>query len=190
MDYSVDAVVSYLKLVGVSLTPGLTDRELGATEDRFGFEFCSDHRQLLSTTLPIGGRWVNWRTDFDGLRSLLAQPVEGVLYDVLHNGFWLAAWGERPVDPDAAQVAAEGHLALIPTLVPVYAHRFLPAAPAPARSPVFSVHQSDVIHYGTDLLDYVHREFGGAAVASGPRHAAPHIPFWSDLANGAQPRAN
>jgi hypothetical protein len=42
---------------------------------------------------------------------------------------------------------------LWPRLVPVYSHRYAPAAPAPAGSPELSVHQTDIIYYGPNLVD-------------------------------------
>ena len=71
-------------------------------------------------------------------------------------------------------------------LVPLYAHRFLPAAPAQEPSPVLSVYQTDVIYYGDNLLDYIAHEF-----ELPPRHAAGpggvrRISFWSDLVDGTE----
>ena len=99
---------------------------------------------------------------------------------VLNNGFWPASWGERPVDDERAEALARDHLASVPKLVPIYSHRYLLAAPAPMPGPVFSVHQTDVIVYGDDLLDYVAHEF-----SAGPLHPAdadlPYVAFWSEL---------
>lgn len=46
-------------------------------------------------------------------------------------------------------------------------------------SPVFSVHQTDVIYYGPNLVEYLKNEFN---VGATPRHswAIPvQVPFWS-----------
>ena len=44
---------------------------------------------------------------------------------------------------------------------------------------MFSVYQSDVIYYGSDLADYFEREFGSRD-RPWPQHLK-HIRFWSDL---------
>jgi hypothetical protein len=78
---------------------------------------------------------------------------------------------------------ARGRLALLPSLVPVYGHRYLVADAAYVPSPEFSVYGSDVIVFGDDLLDYVAREHHVP-----PRHESPHrtyVPFWSDIGMGA-----
>jgi hypothetical protein len=177
--------VDRLRQIGVTLQSGLTDSEISRVESAFGFTFGTEHRALLTMALPMGPGWVDWRDGAaDDLRGRLDWPIDGVVFDVHNNGFWPASWGDRPVDRGQAEALAREHLASVPKLVPVYSHRYLPAAPAPAPSPVFSAYQTDVIIYGDDLLDYVAHEF-----TSGPPHPAagdlPRVAFWSELAGGA-----
>lgn len=79
--------------------PGLTETEFARIEREYGFEFADDHRAFLAAGLPVNvppedGQtwsrpWPEWRSgDVDSLRRQLAWPVEGVLLDVAHNGFW------------------------------------------------------------------------------------------------------
>ena len=69
----------------------------------------------------------------------------------------------------------------VSTLIPIYSHRYMPAAPAPAGSPVFSVHQTDVIYYGSDLVSYFQSEFFNIPDRKSPTH---RVDFWSELAEG------
>jgi hypothetical protein len=68
-------------------------------------------------------------------------------------------------------------------LIPICSHRYIPAAPHEAGNPVFSVHQTDIIYYGADLMDYLQNEFNfyfgrtGYAITGSPKR----IPFWSEL---------
>lgn len=173
--------------------PGLTDAEFARIEREYGFEFADDHRAFLAAGLPVNvppeeGRtwsrpWPEWRGgDLDSVRRQLAWPVEGVLFDVEHNGFWYEGWGESPADVTAALDVARRCLADVSTLVPVYAHRYLPAGRGSFGHPVLSMWQTDIIYYGLDLLDYVHQEFNEARGEVGedwtPRATAP---FWRDL---------
>lgn len=62
-------------------------------------------------------------------------------------------------------------------------HPHLTSEPRFRPSPVFSVYQTDVPVYGDDLLDYVAREFNAPPFNPGARM---RVPFWSDLAEGAE----
>ncbi|MGV9425804.1 hypothetical protein ACWDO7_16170 [Streptomyces sp. NPDC003656] len=144
--------------------PGLTDAEFEHIEHEYGFEFADDHRAFLAAGLPIN------------------VPPEGVLLDVEHSGYWHESWGERPVSPAVALERARQHLAKAPVLVPVYAHRYLPAGRGTSGHPVLSMWQTDTIYYGENLVDYIHREFDETRdeVDEGGNPRAT-VPFWRDL---------
>lgn len=172
------------------IRPGLTDPELDRIEREYGFEFADDHRTFLAAGLPVDkdrGRvrhWPDWRDgDPDDLRDRLRWPADGVLFDVEHNGVWPDGWGERPADLANALVTARLHLAWVPTLIPVYAHRFLPAGRGTSGHPVLSIKQTDVIYYGMDLVDYIHQEFGGPGMDRTDARWNPRatVPFWRDF---------
>lgn len=176
-----DQALGVLRDAGVLLRPGLSETELTRIEQRFQFAFHPSHREFLAGALPTGPRWVDWRgEDDETLAERLRQPIEGVLFDVDRNGYWPRSWGTRPSDRASRRVIAEEHLSGVPRLIPIYAHRCVPAGPDPVVAPVFSVHQTDVIYYGADLLDYVAHEF--ARPLARPDISEPaRVPFWSDL---------
>lgn len=172
---------SLLRAAGARLAPGLSADELDAVEARFGFSFAPDHRTFLASALPLGddGRWPDWRGGNEtALRDRLAWPVEGLLFDVEHNGLWMPGWPGRPARTDEALALAAEQLAGVPRLVPLYGHRYLPTVPHEAGNPVLSCYQSDIIYYGADLLDWLRREFT-------PTHPwvpvgeTRSVPFWN-----------
>ncbi|MFI1258896.1 hypothetical protein ACH4U6_34655 [Streptomyces netropsis] len=170
-------------MLRAKIGPGLSERELNAVEARFGFTFSADHRVFLAAGLPHGSRpWPDWRNgDPEDLASRLSQPVEGVLFDVEHNGFWHPAWSPRPAETSDALQIARSELATVPQLVPVYSHRYLPGTAGEWGHPVLSVHQTDIIFYGNDLADYIRHEFTGRA-SRFPAHAT--VGFWSYFVGG------
>ncbi|MFJ8039623.1 hypothetical protein ACIRBX_03795 [Kitasatospora sp. NPDC096147] len=185
---TVEAAAALQRTLRADLGPGLSDSELDAVEARFGFRFAADHRMFLAAGLPHGTPWwPDWRHgDPDTLRAWLAPPVEGVLSDVEHNGFWYpASWGPRPDSPSAALDAARTHLATVPPLVPIQGHRYLPAVAGQSGHPVLSVHRTDVITYGNDLADHIRYESTGRRWEhSRPR---PSAAFWTYLVEGREP---
>ncbi|MFG1948263.1 hypothetical protein [Nonomuraea sp. NPDC048826] len=174
------------------IEPGLTEAEFARVEREYGFEFADDHRAFLAAGLPVSPPaeaghtraqpWPDWRNgDPDELRPYLDWPAEGVLFDVRH-GYWHDAWGVRPLLPDDALTAAKLHLAQAPRMIPIFAHRYLPAGRGTYGHPVLSIYQTDIISYGKDLPDYINREFDPSeADTSDRRNAQATVPFWRDF---------
>ncbi|MGI5196310.1 hypothetical protein ACQEVY_22115 [Streptomyces sp. CA-288835] len=163
----------------VEIKRGMSDWELDQVEERWGFRFAPEHRTLLGAGLPTGGRsWPDWRDgDAEELAERLAWPIDGVLFDVEHSGFWHPERDPRPASTQDALKVARTYLAKVPVMVPIYSHRCLLADPNRTGTPVLSMHQTDIIYYGTDLVDYFHHEFG-RPVPTPEDHQYATIPFW------------
>jgi len=144
----------------VDFEPGLSDSEIERVESCFAFRFPPDLRAFLQTALPVGDRFPNWR-DYDetSIREWLVSPLDGVCFDVEHNGFWMAEWGNRPASIETALRTCRALLNEAPRLIPIFAHRFMPGEPSTVGNPVFSILQTDIIPYGFDLEDYLRHEF-------------------------------
>lgn len=175
------SAVDHLRTRGIHFAPGLTDRQLATVESMHGFRFPPDLRAFLEYALPTGERFPDWRDPESMLiRNALEWPSEGICFDIEHNGFWLAEWGQRPDSLEMAWGRAREAVRAAPFLIPIYAHRYIPASPQEPGNPVFSVYQTDIIHYGLDLPSYLLAEFGVPdpfPLPSEPRK----IEFWSEL---------
>ncbi|WP_232788645.1 hypothetical protein [Streptomyces odonnellii] len=134
------------------MAPGLTEEEFSRIEAAYEFEFSPEHRAFLAAGLPVASPlqedatwqqpWPDWRHAApDDLRNRLGWPVREVLGDVAH-GSWHPALGVRPASDEEAVEAARAVLARAPRLVPVYAHRFIPAGRDTLGHPVMSVWES------------------------------------------------
>jgi hypothetical protein len=145
---------------GFSIEPGLTAAELARAEERFASRFPPDLAEFLCVGLPTGGGFPSWRSLDAAIEAQLAWPLEGMLFDIEHNGFWMPEWGQRPGDLEAAKAIATAAVRAAPVLIPLCGHRYLPAEPLEAGNPVFSVYQTDVIYYGHDLASWIEAEWG------------------------------
>jgi len=120
----------------------------------------------------------DWRSgDEEELREWLDEPRRGVLFDVEHTGFWLEEWGPRPGSLDEALRVVSKLVEAAPRLIPNFGHRMMPDEPHLQGNPVFSVHQTDIIFYESNLEVYLRREFGLGDLDPGFGNAAP-IRFW------------
>jgi hypothetical protein len=162
----------------VEFDAGLTNAEVTAVEKRFGFRFPPDLREFHQTALPRGPQFPDWRSGNEAqLRDWLDGPRQGVLFDIQYNGFWLEEWGPRPGALEEALQAASELVASAPKLIPIFMHRMMPDEPHLSGNPVFSVHQTDIIHYGFDLADYLRHEFHLPGREQWPEQVRP-IRFW------------
>ena len=167
---------------GVDLAPGLSEDELVAVESVHAFRFPVDLRSLLAEFLPIGRGFPDWRkpTSEEILESL-SWPFEGIEFDIKNNEFWWDKWGKKPTVESEALAIAKVEMGAAATLIPIYAHRYIAARPVDPGNPVFSVYQTDIIYYGSDLSAYLRCEFGDLqwdeAVSGEPRA----IEFWTEL---------
>ena len=141
-----------------------------------------DLAELLRYALPSGGRFPNWRDPFsDEIAKSLAWPLDGMCFDIEHDAFWMPEWGERPEPLEQACAIAREAVRSAPVLIPIFGHRYMPATPSRGGNPVFSVHQTDIIFYGYDLPDYLHKEFGVPNPFEVPEWPLPEIEFWTRL---------
>lgn len=122
---------------------------------------------------------VDWVHDSDDvIREALDWPLRGFWFDVEKSGLWWPEWGDRPAEPEDRYSALTAAFDAAPTLIPIFAHRYIPDTPHAAGNPVFSVWQDDVIYYGANLMDYFEREFGDGSNKPWPARIK-EIPFWS-----------
>jgi len=184
---SLSESISLLKSRKVVLQDGLTDRETCSIEARYRFVFPPDLRALLQTALPVAPGFPNWRVESNEIWTQLRRPIEGVLFDVQNSNFWWTAWGERPESKAEAAMIAERWLIELPPLVPIYRHSYLPCFPNVAGNPVFSIHQCDVIHRGSNLRSFLKWAFRPNVDDDDDEPTVydasyQYISFWTDLA--------
>lgn len=178
-------IINILQLNGIKTENGLTEAEIKKIETLYSFCFTPDLKELLTHVLPVSKGFTNWR-DFSNdnvnhIKEELAWPLEGMLFDIENNGFWVDDWGIKPADIyEAKRVCTEAFVTL-PKLIPIYAHRYIPEVPREAGNPVFSVYQTDIIYYGENLESYFEIEFGQKSHNSIDYSAIKVIKFWGEF---------
>lgn len=173
--------VNAMRARGIDFPPGLTGREIERAQSAHGFRFPPDLRMFLECALPVGERFPDWREPKSNfMLDRLAWPADGMCFDIEHNAFWLPEWGSRPRSLAVAQARAREAVGAAPFLVPVYGHRYLPAAPCEPGNPIFSVYQTDIIFYGLDLPSYLFAEFNVPNPYPVPE-APRDIEFWTQF---------
>jgi len=170
--------------VGVQFEDGLTTKEISEIENTYGFKFPPDLIEFIAYALPISERFINWRSeDPINIKSRLAWPLEGMCFDIKNNAFWVEEWGEKPDNLDEAYEIARKAVSNAPKLIPIFSHRYIPDSPSEEGNPIFSVHQTDIIYYGTNLFNYLDHEFDFGIDKDKQKFEGNFrtIEFWSNL---------
>lgn len=176
-----------LEQIGGNPDNGITNAQLAELEAAAGATLPFEIGLLLVHGVPDGDKWWQWNDDPTGtLARWNAQLLDGLLFDVEHNNLWLDSWGERSTDLGDRLLVATDAFTGAPQLLPLWGHRAVPLAiardeEAAEANPVLSVHQTDVITYGTDLAAWFNCEFD-VPLPTWPETAARWFPFWSELA--------
>ena len=149
-----------LEEAGLVFESGLSEDEAGKAESFYDFMFPPDLKEFLMFALPVSHGFSNWR-DLGNpeIKEAFDWIYEGINFDIEHNAFWLDDWGNKPTDLRAAFSIAKKKIDAAPKLIPIYAHRYIPASPHERDNPVFSVYQTDIIYYGRNLWNYFENEF-------------------------------
>ncbi|WP_128101513.1 SMI1/KNR4 family protein [Paenibacillus sp. DCT19] len=178
-------IVERLKKHNILLDSGLSQYEIAKIENTFNIQFPPDLSELLRSVLPISKGFINWRDSTEGnvnsIFDRLNWPLEGMLFDVEHNSFWYDGWGVRPIDLNEAKELCKFKYLEVPTLIPIYSHRYVPANPLECGNPIFSVHQTDIIYYGENIEEYFKVEFKDKSYNKMNYEKIKYITFWSEI---------
>ncbi len=161
----IEYIIKNLIEKNVQFEKGLTDDEILKIEEKFSIIFPPDLKLFLQTKLPISEHFVHWRKGLknkkiaESIIERIHWPLEGMLFDIERNNFWVKDWGEKPATYKSQKSIAKKHFETYPKLIPIYAHRYIPSEPNEIDNPIFSVYQMDIIYYGYNLADYFSYEF-------------------------------
>ncbi|MED5017399.1 SMI1/KNR4 family protein [Paenibacillus chibensis] len=184
---NINNIVEILKRHHILLDSGLSEDEIIKIENTFNLKLPPDLRELLQIVLPISNGFVNWRDctgtekSVNSIFERLNWPLEGILFDIEHNSFWYDGWGVKPIDINEAKDLCKIRYLEVPTLIPIYSHRYISAYPLEYGNPIFSVHQTDIIYYGENLEEYFKVEFNDKSHSEMKYEKIKQIKFWADI---------
>ena len=177
----------------VEFEAGLSDEEASNIEILCNFRFPPDLRMFLQLAVPVrchkpnnvepSEQFPNWHKDPAEIMQWSREWAIGTFtFDIENARFWMPEWGKKPTALADQLAIATAYLQNVPLLIPIFAHRFLPAEPCEAGNPVFSIYQAiDSIPYGYNLQKYLHNEFINHDNDAGRASNYRTIRFWSKI---------
>jgi hypothetical protein len=190
MENQFEQLIEILRNKSIQFENGLTNDEIHNIQEAFNIKFPPDLKLFLQVAQPISDGFVNWRDCLSSnsskqkLNHMLDWPLEGILFDVENNEFWIENWGEMPTSYLEKEEIVKQNYIRYPKLLPIYSYRYIPCEPEELDNPIFSVYQTDIIYYGFNISDYFAKEFHFELPKTFNTLFAPtrEITFWSDLA--------
>lgn len=175
-------LIKDLEQKGVLFAKGLSDMEMFDVQKEYNINFPKSLKEFYKQGLPISDGFYNWR-DFSEknikkIKTMMSYPFESVKenYDEID---WIDDSGE--VFKDKKSIIYE-ELKSAPSLIPIYSHRFISTYEDSRNcTPVFSIHDVDVIYYGENLYSYLKIEFGLKDYMDMDEDKIIPVPFWSNL---------
>lgn len=153
-----------------TMAPGMTSDEFDEVQNRFRFRFNDDHREMLSTGLPTGPSWPDWRAgDHTELIQHLGLPARGILR---------ADRGGETVE--------SSRIARAPRMIPIFGYAFTPEGPGRPGAAVWSIRAGRARRAADDLVQFVDLQLGRTVTASPPT-PGDRLPFWDDYAENPEP---
>lgn len=176
----IEKIRKILEEKNIQLNRGMSENEINKAEVFYGIEFPNDMREMLMNFVPVSDGFYNWNDyseeNVSVIKDMIEWPYEGIIYDIENNDFWLEEFGERPNNKeDKIQIFIK-YKNNIPKLIPIFSHRYIVSG-KDVNYPIISVHQTDIIYYGSNLLEYFENEFNKTNNLTNIKE----IPFWSTI---------
>lgn len=175
-------LIDMLKFKGVEFEKGLSEQEINRIKHEYSIKFPQELKDFYMTALPISKGFYNWRNfnleNIKYIKEAMNRPINDI-YEMADEVYWCDEWGDEPSEIDQIEIV-RGLLKRAPILIPIYSHRYFPAINS-ENIPVFSIHDTDIVCYGENLLSYFEIEFGEKKQSNINYSMLTYIPFWSDL---------
>lgn len=167
---------------GIKFEKGLSHEELEQIEQLYAIEFPQELKEAYMTALPVSEGFYKWREFSDSnvnhIKELIQKPFEDIV-KAIDDVEWCDSWGIEPTENEKTKIIEE-KLKLAPKLIPIYYHRYVVSGRMD-KSPVLSVHGTDIIYYGENLEQYLEIEFKEIPYSEMDYKKIAKIPFWSEI---------
>lgn len=176
-------LIDMLKLKGVKFEKGLSEEEIIRIRQEYSIKFPEELRNFYMTAVPVSRGFYNWR-NFDPkniqyIKAAIYRPINNI-YELANEVYWCDEWGNEPSDEHKRIEVIRELLKKAPKLIPIYAHRYMPEMNI-KNTPIFSIHDTDMIYYGENLFSYFEIEFGEKKQIDIDYNITTYIPVWSNF---------
>lgn len=175
--------IKILERKNIKLEEGLNYEQINNIKKVYGIIFPKTLEMFLMTVLPVSEGFYNWR-DFSNenvkkIKEMINYPQQ-YISSMVDEIEWNDKWGREPNNDVKRNKIINDRLKEAPQLIPFFSHRYIPNV-KDDNPPIISIHGSDIIYYGKDLVHYIEEEFGDIRGDEIDAENFNYIQFWSDI---------
>lgn len=173
----------------IILKKGLSNKDFDKIKKIYNLTFPTDLKMIYENYLPVSTNFYDW-SDFsvdnvNYIKEIINRPLDGILFDIEFNKFWMECFGEKTKDLKYnLKIAQKYYENNVYKPIPIYSHRYIPSYPSTENNPIFSIVQTDIIFYGNNIFNYFYIEFSKPQSKLHQKmlkQQKKYTPFWSDI---------
>ena len=111
MSINVEKIRQILENKGIEIHNGLSDEEFEKIEKFYNIKFPRVLKILYKSFLPNLYNWRDFsKNNVKNIKQYLNWPIEGILFDIENNNFWMDCFGEKTGDIQQEKAKAKDYL--------------------------------------------------------------------------------
>ena len=174
-------IIEEMKIKGYKFDRCLTDEEIANIEQIYNIKFPKTLIEFYKKGLPIDFGFINWRDtseeNIENIKKILYYPINSLLYLIENDSYWVEDWPVFETIEERKQYFIET-MKNEPIPIPIYKNRYILSSDKEENPAVLSFAGRDIIVYGSNLQDYLEKEFLGK---TGPTYNESDYGKWAEI---------
>ena len=168
----------------IKISNGMSEKEIKKVEKIYQIVFPKDYKEMLKEFVLDCNNWRDIsEKNISYLKDKINAPIEGIIFDIENNGFWMNEFGNKPKNIQERVNIFLKYIEKnnIPKLIPILNNTYM-IGDENSEYPIVSVIQKDIIILSNNLINYFEQKLN-ISKQNELYFRNIKIPFWSNIIN-------
>ena len=168
----------------IKISNGMSEKEIKKVEKIYQIVFPKDYKEMLKEFVLDCNNWRDIsEKNISYLKDKINAPIEGIIFDIENNGFWMNEFGNKPKNIQERVNIFLKYIEKnnIPKLIPILNNTYM-ICDENSEYPIVSVIQKDIIILSNNLINYFEQKLN-ISKQNELYFRNIKIPFWSNIIN-------
>ena len=168
----------------IKISNGMSEKEIKKVEKIYQIVFPKDYKEILKEFVLDCNNWRDIsEKNISYLKDKINAPIEGIIFDIENNGFWMNEFGNKPKNIQERVNIFLKYIEKnnIPKLIPILNNTYM-ICDENSEYPIVSVIQKDIIILSNNLINYFEQKLN-ISKQNELYFRNIKIPFWSNIIN-------